>query len=115
MKRKISNWTVEAFVFSGRPNPECTLTEKQAHDWMNLWHVTPPSGKEVHRPSMLGYTGCRLQLNEHSYWLLFDGCVSFYDRESVMSKKDTGRQMEYFLLNTATGEVKNVLRSQGIL
>ena len=111
MKRQITNWTAEAFVFSGRQNPQWILTEKQADDWKNLWQGASPSDKEVQRTSKLGYTGCRLQCNEHSYWIIFDGCVSFYDQQQVISKEDTGRAMEYFLLNTATKEEKEILQS----
>ena len=105
----------EAFVFSGRQNPQWILTEKQAHDWMDRWRAAPPSGIELQRPSRLGYTGCRLQLNEHSHWFIYDGCVSFHDKEQVISKEDAGREMEYFLLNTATMEEKEILRSLKVI
>lgn len=106
---------VEAFVFSGRANPQWILTEKQAGDWMNHWQAAPSSGKEVERPSRLGYTGCRLQFNEHSYWLIGNSCVSFYDQEQVISKEDAGREMEFFLLNTATKEEKEILKSMKLI
>jgi hypothetical protein len=115
VKRQITNWTAEAFVFSGRPNPQWILTEKQADDWMDRWQAAPSSSKEVERPSRLGYTGCKLQFNEHSYWLIADSCVSFYDKGQVISKEDVGREMEYFLLHTATKEEKEILRSLNVI
>jgi hypothetical protein len=115
VKRKINNWTAEAFVFSGRPNPEWELTDKQAHDWMNLWEAAPSSGKEVQRIPRLGYTGCRLQLNEHSYWFIYDSCVSFYDKGMVISKKDVEKKMEFFLLNTAPEEARDILLTLGLI
>jgi hypothetical protein len=115
VKRQIDNWTAEAFVFSGRPNPQWVLTEIQARDWMKLWHDAIPSGKEVQRPSRSGYTGCRLHFNEHSYWILFDSCVSFYDKGQLISKTDSEREMEYFLLHTATKEEKEILRNMKII
>jgi hypothetical protein len=115
VKSKISNWTAKAFVFSGRPDPEWVLTEKQAHDWMNLWHAAPSSGKKVQLPSRLGYTGCRLQLNEHSYWMLSDGCVTFYNNSQVISKKDADNKMEFFLLNSASEEPREILLTLGLI
>jgi hypothetical protein len=111
VKRQITNWTAEAFVFSGRPNPQWILTKKQAHDWMDIWQSASYSNNEVQRPSRLGYTGCRLQFNEHSYWIMYNGCVSFYDKGQVISKEDAAREMEYFLLNTATKKEKEILQS----
>jgi hypothetical protein len=111
VKRQITNWTAEGFVFSGRQNPQWILTEKQANDWMDLWQTALHSNKDVQRPSKLGYTGCRLQFNEHSYWLIHDSCVSFYDEGQVISKEDAGREMEFFLLHTATKEEKEILQS----
>jgi hypothetical protein len=115
VKRKISNWTAEAFVFSGRPNPEWVLTDKQAVDWMNLWQTAPYASKEVQLPSRLGYTGCRLQMNEHSYWILSDGCVSFYDNKQVIPKKDAENKMELFLLNSASEEPRQILLTLGLI
>jgi hypothetical protein len=99
------------FVFSGRQNPQWILSEKQANDWMVLWQAASHSNKDAQCPSRLGYTGCRLQLNEHSHWLIFNGCVSFYDKEKVISKKDADRQMEFFLLHTAPKEENEILQS----
>jgi hypothetical protein len=115
VKRQITNWTAEAFVFSGRQNPQWILTEEQADDWMNLWQRASSSDKEEQQPSRLGYTGCRLQLNEHSYWHMFDGCVSFYDKGQVISKEDEERKLEYFLLNTASAEIKEILHSLKVI
>lgn len=82
---------------------------------MLLWKHAALSDKEADFPSRLGYTGCRLQYDEHSHWRLHNGCVSFYERETVFSKKDEGNQMELFLLNTAPGEVKEILGEMKII
>ncbi len=115
MKSKIANWTVEAFVFSGRPNPKWVLTKKQARDWMNFWQAAPSTSKEVQRISRLGYTGCKLQLNEHSYWILSDGFVSFYDNDQVISKKDIEKKLEFILLNSAPEESRTILVNLGLI
>ena len=108
-------WVVTAFLFSGRPNPQWELTAKQSAVWMNLWQQAATSSKDVERPSILGYTGCRLQYNEHSHWLIYNGCVSFYNKDSVVSKDDKYKEMEKFLLQTAPNDIKNVLRSLAVL
>jgi hypothetical protein len=110
VKRLTNHWTVEVFVFSGRQNPTWKLSEKQASDWMEHWQKSPSSEKEVQQPSRLGYTGCKLQYNEHSHWFVYNGCVSFYENEKVVFKKDEDRKLEYFLLNTASGENNKILR-----
>lgn len=102
-------------LFSGRKNPEWELTALQQKAWMALWQQAPLSITEVEIPSKLGYTGCRLQHNEHSHWQLYNGCVSFYEKGTVFSKKDEERQMEMFLLRTAPEEVKGILGEQKII
>ena len=104
-----------ALLFSGRQNPVWELTVEQQQSWMKLWEQAAVSNIAVEQPSILGYTGCRLQHNEHSHWQLYNGCVSFYEKEKVFSKKDEGRQMELFLLGTAPEEVKEVLREMKII
>jgi hypothetical protein len=115
MKTVSNNWTAEAFLFSGRPNPQWPLTEEQATDWMKLWEAATPSVKEARQLAILGYTGCKLHHDKHSYWLMADGCVSFFDQDTVINRSDPGRKMEYFLLHTAPEEVKQVLRVVKVL
>jgi predicted NAD-dependent protein-ADP-ribosyltransferase YbiA (DUF1768 family) len=110
-----SKWKASAMLFSGRENPVWELAAAQQKAWMILWQQAPLSNLEVEFPSKLGYTGCRLQHNEHSHWQLYDGCVSFYEKETIFSKKDEERQMELFLLDTAPEEVKEILRGQKII
>lgn len=106
---------VTAFLFSGRPNPEWLLTEWQQKNWMQLWQQAPLSNTEVKQPSALGYSGCRLYHNEHSYWQAYNGCVSFFEDGKVFSKEDDKEQLEQFLLNTAPEQIKLILQEQGII
>lgn len=115
MSKHIPDWTAEAFVFSGRPNPQWIITEKQAADWISLWEQAAPSGKELQLPSRLGYTGCRLQYNKHSHWLMYNGCVSFFDGSQVISKIDGAKKMEFFLLNSAPTEPREILVTLGLI
>jgi hypothetical protein len=108
-------WNATALLFSGRQNPEWKLSAAQQKKWMVLWQNAPLNHTAVEIPSILGYTGCRLQYNEHSHWQLCNGCVSFYEKDAVFSKKDEDRKMELFLLSTAPGEVKEILKQQHII
>jgi hypothetical protein len=110
-----TNWKATAQLFSGRKNPEWKLKSAQQKSWMQLWEQAGLSDTEVEHIYTLGYTGCRLQFDEHSHWFLYNGCVSFYENGKIVSKKDEGRKMELFLLGTADDEVKEILQQQHII
>jgi len=110
-----TKWKATALLFSGRRNPEWELTVAQQESWLKLWEQAAFSNTTVEQPSILGYTGCRLQYNKHSHWQLYNGCVYFYEKEKIVSKKDNERLMELFLLNTAPEEVKEILREMKII
>jgi hypothetical protein len=101
-------------LFSGRQNPEWELTAALQKNWMLLWKHASLSDTEVESASKLGYTGCRLQYDEHSHWQLYNGCV-FFEKDTFFSKKGEERQMELFLLNTASEEMKVILTQQNII
>ena len=108
-------WKVTPFLFSGRKNPEWKITTAQQKSWMQLWNLAELCDREVEHVSTLGYTGCRLLYNQHSHWHLYNGCVSFYEDGKIISKKDEERKMEFFLLKTASPEVKEILKNQQII
>jgi hypothetical protein len=110
-----NNWTATALLFSGRPNFEWILTASQQKSWMKLWEEAALSKTGLEQPSILGYTGCRLQYNKHSHWQLYNGSVLFYEDGKIVSKKDEDKKMELFLLNTASAEVKAVLELMKII
>lgn len=103
-KRKTESRTAEAFLYSGRLNPQWRLTPLQMKQWIEQWDDAPHSERQAVRLSVLGYTGCSLQYDEDSYWIIFNGVVSFYKREEVINKKDTERRMERWLLGTGPDE-----------
>ena len=106
-KPKTLSRTAQAFLFSGRPNPVWRLSTAQMQEWKKQWNEAAFSDKEAQRPSILGYTGCLLQNDEHSYWIIFNGCVSFYEGKNISSRKDEGRRMERWLIDTGPEEVKS--------
>lgn len=111
MKSKIINRCAEVYIYSGRPNPKWLLSTGQIKSWKQQWTDAPLSGYEVQRPAVLGYTGCRLQYDEHAYWIIYDGRISFYEEGKITSREDQHRRMELFLLRTSTGEAKEILHS----
>jgi hypothetical protein len=115
LKQDNTKWKATAMLFSGRKDPEWELTASQQKAWMVLWKQAPSSNTKVETVSRLGYTGCRLQQDEHSHWQLYNGCVSFYEAGEFVSKKDDDKKMELFLLNTAPEEVKGILKEQKII
>ncbi len=115
MKRKIASCTAEAFIFSGRPNPQWELDPEQMKSWMQQWEEASYSDSEVQRPPVLGYNGCRLQKDEHSYWIICNSYVSFYGTNTVINKRDDDRRMELWLLHTAPGEIKTLVQQSGII
>ena len=115
MKQDKTKWKATALLFSGRQNPDWMLTDIQQKSWLKLWQLASLSDTEVESVSKLGYTGCRLQYDEHSHWQLYNGCVSFYEKGKSVSKKDDEKKMELFLLNTAPGEVRGILKQQKII
>jgi hypothetical protein len=103
------------FLFSGRPNPEWELSPALYDQWKVLWEKASLTDKETERPSILGYTGCRLQLSGSGYWLVYNGRVTFYNDTVKISKEDTERKMEFFLLHTAPTEITLILRQTSVL
>jgi hypothetical protein len=111
MSKAAGTYIAEAFLYSGQRNPKWALDNIQMIIWKEQWNEAPFSAVEVNRPAVLGYTGCQLQLNEHSYWIISNGCVSFYDGATVVNKKDDGRKMESWLLRTGPEDVRRMLEN----
>ncbi|MBK8521330.1 MAG: hypothetical protein IPL54_10795 [Chitinophagaceae bacterium] len=91
-----TKWKATALLFSGRQNPDWELTVEQQQSWMKLWEQAAVSNIAVEQPSILGYTGCKLQYDEHSHWQLYNGCVSFMKRKRFFLKKMKEGRWNYF-------------------
>ena len=103
-------YRVQVFLFSGRPDPEWTLSPDVSQQWEELWANAALTGKEVQRPAVLGYTGCRLQLSGSGFWLVYNERVSYYDDNLLICKTDTNRRMEFLLLHSAPEETLHLLK-----
>jgi hypothetical protein len=110
-----NKWSATALLFSGRQNPEWLLTPVQQQHWAECWQNATSTNVEMEFPSRLGYAGCILHFDEHSYWQLYDGHASFNESGRKVFKKDEKRKMEFYLLDTAPADVKKILKEQGII
>lgn len=108
-------WTVTAFMYSGKPDPVWALNEEQVNTWMDAWEDAAHTGGIVEIPSILGYRGCCLQKNKHSYWLLHNNCVCLYENNLSVCKKDVNRKMELFLLGTSPEPVQQILHQLHVI
>ncbi len=104
-----TTWQVTALLYSGRQNPAWLLTKAEQQNWIERWQAAVLNDTAIKPSPVLGYAGCTLQFEERSHWLLCNGCVSFYEEGNFVSKKDTDRAMELFLLSTAPQQVKDEL------
>lgn len=103
-------WTATAFVFSGRQDPQWILSAEQSKRWLAHWESAGTSNQKNVIPSILGYRGCKLQKNEHSYWLVYNSCVCLYENDVMICRKDAGRTAEFYLLSTGPETAQLILR-----
>lgn len=115
MSTGYTTWKVTALLFSGRQNPEWLLTAAQQKSWMELWDSAVLNDEAVKPLPVLGYSGCTLRFDERSHWHLHNGCVSFFEDDKIVTKKDRDREMELFLLHTAAPELVDTLVSMKII
>ena len=115
MKKTENNWTVTAFMFSGRRNPQWKLSAAQAEEWLTKWNAAPVISPVRSPPGKLGYTGCRIEKDEHQYWMTGNGMVSYYKNGVPCTKEDKNRVMELYILSTAAADIKDILQMQHVL
>lgn len=115
MNNTENNWTVTAFMFSGRRNPLWKLSAAQAEEWLTKWNEAPVISPVPSPPGKLGYTGCRIEKDEHQYWMAGNGFVSYYKNGVCCNKEDKNRVMELYILSTAAADIKDILQIQQVL
>jgi len=108
---------VELDIFSGRPNPQWTLTPQQSDEWDRLLQELPEGRADGEPPPGLGYRGFIVNpLDDRS-----QGCdESHVFRESVTVKQecastqlvDRNRTLERFLLGTSQDHIEQNLYEQ---
>lgn len=99
--------TVEADLYSGRPNPVWSLTPEEAARLVERIGGLAPAD-EVEPPGRLGYRGFRFRLQaqgrEIASGASFDGHLRLQDSAGSRHLADPGGEVERWLL--ATGERK---------
>ena len=114
MESSHKKWKVTVRLYSGRQNPEWVLTEKQADYLQKQWDQAIFVNTVLLPPSPLGYTGCRVQKYDHTFWVLYNGIISLHEKEKEYFKKDPNKTLELFLLHTGPEEVKALLHKINI-
>lgn len=102
-------WIVIASVYSGRPDPRWEITAEQADRFTSLWNKAAPSEKEVTIPSRSGYKGVRI-IADKKRFMVCDEIITCIEEQTKISKRDSNKAIERFLLSTAPEEIQKVLQ-----
>lgn len=100
---------VEADLFSGRPNPDFTLSPEQASDLLHLLRALPPGATQVEPPG-LGYRGFLIHDRGSAFpgctaWRAFHGAVAGNCGSDTRVFADPSRTVERWLLRVAHGHL----------
>lgn len=103
--------TVTVCAFSGRRNPQWTITEQDYHKLLLLAERCPPAHPQEH-PALLGYTGIVVTGGEKRIHV-FRHIITITDDRQVLGYADRDGVMERKLLHT--GPVAIVQEIKGFL
>jgi hypothetical protein len=97
-------WTAGASVFSGRPDPEWTLSEAGGARLEALWSALEPLAGEAPAPPPLGYRGCWAQAPGGARrFTAYRGAVTRADpsKATLEVRGDPARAFERLVLQSA--------------
>lgn len=101
--------TVEADLYSGRPNPAWSLTPEEVAQLVDRVDALARAD-EAEPPGRLGYRGLRLRLQaggrEIASGESFDGHLRFQDAAGSRHLADPGGEVERWLLETGAGKIE---------
>lgn len=104
--------TVEADLYSGRPNPSWPLTPEEAVQLVQRVDGLAPAGEKEY-PGRLGFRGLRFRLyargGEIASGESFDGHLRFQDSTGLRHLADPGGEVERWLFETGRGKVESQL------
>ncbi len=104
--KNLNYWVCGALIYSGRSDPQWTVSEQEAEHLVDLWNTLPISKNRVVLPGILGYKGCFLSSSAKMKWVSFRGIVTCYrDGKIVESRTDTERVFERKILDTAPSDI----------
>ena len=91
-----------AEIYSGRPDPEWPLSDRQMAMLRRVWAQLPPGRSPAPRPPALGYRGCAVRCPSGEEWFAFGGLVTLTHTGVVVERRDDSRRrFEKGLLGTA--------------
>ena len=88
-------------IYSGRPDPEWELADKDSGYITELWNSFPPADSAPAMPSHFGYKGCLVTSNEGETWYAYGGIISLNKENNKENRFDSGRKFEKFIVSTA--------------
>jgi len=101
--------TVEADLFSGRPNPTWALSPEEVEPLLALLRRLAPA-PEREAPDRLGYRGLRLRFARQGADVasveVFGRRVRYRDKAGSRTLADPGREVERSLVATGKGKVE---------
>jgi|SRR6516164_5128172 hypothetical protein len=91
-----------AFLYSGRPDPEWTITATQLLRLTKLWKQLPAGGIPPPKAPPLGYRGCAVRCESGEEWFAYQGVASLLRRAHPPEYRvDDKRHFEREVLETA--------------
>jgi hypothetical protein len=97
----LERWTVEAHLFSGRPDPKWVVGRNEVAKFLDLWRQLAPAAHiaEPASPPSLGYRGCTLHGPPNARWLAAGGLVTHTsDARAADTREDRDGAFESALL-----------------
>jgi hypothetical protein len=103
-------------VYSGKPNPEWSLSDSDAKELLQRIRSLAPAPGGSARPEVLGYRGMEVEIPggiDGATRFVFSGGTVSTTRQGVQTYyADPGRKTELWLANTGAGHVKAELLKQ---
>lgn len=88
-------------IYSGRPNPVWDVPVETGIALENIWELLAPYTGVSHKHTRLGYSGCKMLVENGIEFLAFNGIVTRYQSGKVELRADQNRTFEKTILNTA--------------
>ena len=100
--------TVELDVYSGRPNPEWSLSTTDDQRFADLLSKAP-AARSSELASPLGYRGFIVMDRSGTTTRVLDGVIEVSDDQGVVYRTDPDRELERWLLGTGRANLGNEL------
>ena len=88
-------------MFSGRPDPVWTITERQRASLIRLWTRLGPTRERQPTAPSLGYRGAELACPSGERWFAYGGVASLTVNRIEELRADPKRAFERAILETA--------------